>query len=125
MSNKTPPEPMKSHNMSNNWDKVHVDICGPYPTGESILGIIDANSRWPDLHVFKSTTSHVIVKSLDKTFATHGYPITLVTDNAPNLTSADVSDYCKVNGITHKRTIPYWPQGNAEIERFYKTLGKA
>ena len=80
------PEPMKSHEMTGPWEKVHVDLCGPFPTGESILGIIDANSRWPDIHIMKSTASDKIVDCLDKTFTTHGYPGIAVTDNAPDLT---------------------------------------
>ena len=120
-----PPEPMKSHTMTAPWEKVHVDLCGPFPTGESILGIIDANSRWPDIHIMKSTTSEKIVDCLDKTFTTHGYPSILVTDNAPNLTSVKCDEYCDMNGINHQTSIPYWPQGNAEVERFYRTLMKA
>ena len=119
------PEPMKSHEMTGPWEKVHVDLCGPFPTGESILGIIDANSRWPDIHIMKSTTSDKIVDCLDKTFTTHGYPGIVVTDNAPNLTSVHCEEYCEINGITHQKSIPYWPQGNAEVERFYRTLLKA
>ena len=74
------PEPMKSHEMTGPWEKVHVDLCGPFPSGESILGIIDANSRWPDIHIMMSTTSEKIVDCLDKTFTTHGYPSVIVTD---------------------------------------------
>jgi hypothetical protein len=111
--------------MGNPWEKVHIDICGPFPTGDYILGIIDASTRWPDTHIIKSTNSKVITNCLDITFSTHGFPETIVTDNAPNLTSIEMSEYCKQNGISHHRTIPYYPQGNAEIERFYRTLGKA
>ena len=119
------PEPMKSHEMTGPWEQVHVDLCGPFPSGESILGIIDANSRWPDVYIIKSTTSQKITDCLDRTFTTHGFPDMLVTDNAPNLTSAECDEYCEINGIKHQKSIPYWPQGNAEVERFYRTLGKA
>ena len=125
MAPKGPPEPMKSFSMTSPWDKVHVDICGPFPDGHSVLEIIDASTRWPDIHLIKSTTSDTVVTCLEKTFTTHGYPGTMVTDNAPNLISVDVSEYCNNAGIEHEKSIPYWPQGNAEIERFYRTLGKA
>ena len=115
---------MKSFQINTPWEQIHVDLCGPFPTGESVLGIIDAGTRWPDLHIVRDTTSPTIVKFLNKTFSTHGYPETLVTDNAPNLTSVDVGDYCAQYGIKHKKSTPYWPQGNSEIERFYRTLGK-
>ena len=95
------------------------------PSGESILGIIDASSRWTELHVIQSTNSKVILSRLERTFTTHGYPVEIVTDNAPNLVSVDVKNYCANYGIKHRKIGPYWPQANAEIERFYRTLGKA
>ena len=126
MSAVSDPEPMRHTDMpmSKPWEKVHIDICGPFPTGENILGIIDASSRWPEIHIIRSTTSESIANCLEKTFTTHGYPLTIVTDNAPNLTSAEIDEYCNLYGIDHHKAIPYWPQGNSEIERFYRTLGK-
>ena len=111
--------------MLNPWEKVHIDLYGPMPTGESILGIIDASSRWPEIHIIKSTTSATITNKLNITFSTHGFPYEIVTDNAPNLTSVEITDFCKHYGIHHHKATPYWPKGNSEIERFYRTLGKA
>lgn len=120
------PAPMQFTDMpmSQPWEKVHIDFCGPFPSGDNILGIIDASSRWPEIHITRSTTSETVKNCLEKTFSTHGYPAEIVTDNAPNLTSAEVSEYCENLGIKHHRSTPYWPQGNSEIERFYRTLGK-
>ena len=56
--------------------------------------------------------------------STNGYPVKIVTDNAPNLISAEVKDFCKEYDIVHKKATPYWPQANSPIERFYRTLGK-
>ena len=86
-------EPVIMTEMPNPWEVVHIDLYGPLPTGEYILGIIDASTRWPDLHIFKQTTSKIIISKLDITFCTHGYPITIVSDNTPNLTSTDIEDY--------------------------------
>ena len=119
------PQPMQSYTMIAPWHQVHIDICGPFPSNDYLLGIIDANTRWPDIHVIRSTTSSTVKKYINQTFATHGYPSVIVTDNAPNLVSVEIKDYCEQNGIEHKSSIPYWPQGNAEIERFYQTIGKA
>ena len=110
--------------MSGAWEQVHIDLCGPYPTGEYVLGIIDASTRWPELYIIKSTSSKSIIKCLKRSFSCHGYPEKIVTDNAQNLISAEIREFCEENGITHKKATAYWPQGNSEIERFYKTLGK-
>ena len=119
------PEPLLPNDMPNPWQKLHIDMYGPMPSGEHILGIIDACSRWIELHILKSTTSVVIAGKLHKTFTAHGFPEEIVTDNAPNLRSVDIADYCKHYAIKHSKACPYWPQGNSEIERFYRTLGKA
>ena len=110
--------------MSNPWQKLHIDICGPYPSGEYVLGIIDACSRWPELHVINSTSSEVVINCLVKSFSTHGYPETIVTDNAPNLISVKIEKFCSHYSIHHHKATPYHPQGNSEIERFYRTLSK-
>ena len=94
------------------------------PTVESILSIIDSSSRWPEIHIMKSTTSATIPNRLNKTFTTHAFPCEIVTNNAPNLTSVQVTDYCKQYGINHHKATPYQLKGNSEIERFYRKLGK-
>ena len=110
--------------MSRPWEQLHVDLCGPYPTGEYVLGIIDAATRWPDLHIISDTKSAAIIKKLRTSFATHGYPEVIVTDNGSNLISAEMGRFCEENAIKHRKATPYHPQGNSEIERFYRTLGK-
>ena len=79
--------------MPNPWEKVHIDLYGPMPTGESILGIKDASSRWLEIHIIKSTTSATITNKLNKTFSTHGFLYDIVTDNVPNLTSVEITDF--------------------------------
>ena len=125
VSTPSSPEPLIPTPMPNPWQKLHIDIYGPMPSGESILGIIDACSRWAELHIIRSTVSLNIVNKLHKTFTVPGFPEEIVTDNAPNLKSVNVAEYCNQYAIKHTKACPYWPQGNAEIERFYRTLGKA
>ena len=72
----------------------------------------------------KSTTSATFANRLNKTFTTHRFPCETVTNNAPNLTSVQVTDYCKQYGINHHKATPYQLKGNSEIERFYRKLGK-
>ena len=35
------------------FSTVHIDLFGPLPSGETILGIIDEYSKWPELYVLK------------------------------------------------------------------------
>ena len=34
------------------WQTLHADICGPFPTGESLFVMVDTCSRWPEVHVY-------------------------------------------------------------------------
>ena len=43
-----PPEP---------WHTVHTDFCGPFPTGEDLLVVIDAYSRYPEVDIVHSTSA--------------------------------------------------------------------
>ena len=42
-----------------------------------------------------------------QTFATHGLPCTLVSDNGTAFTSQEFQTFCKINGIKHIRSAPY------------------
>ena len=100
------------------WQAVHVDLCGPFPTGESVLVCEDACTRWPDAEIMKTTTTTAVVQKLDKIFATHGLPVQVTTDNGPQFTSSEWDEYLEQHGISHRKVTPYWPQANAAVERF-------
>ena len=39
------------------WHTVHIDFCGPFPTGEYLLVVIDAYSRFPEVDIIHSTSA--------------------------------------------------------------------
>ena len=49
-------------------------------------------------------------------------PSALHSDQGANLTSNLISCLCKKLGISQTRTTAYHPQGNAQVERFNRTL---
>ncbi len=120
------PEPLHPSTMpSRPWETVHIDLCGPFPTGESLLVCVDACSRWPEVAILHTTTSKVIIHHLQKFFVTHGLPEQVVSDNGSNLVSIEIESFFSSNGIRHRKVTPYWPQANATVERFNRTLEKA
>ena len=50
---------------------------------------------------------------------------TLLTDNAGNLSSADMSDVCKVLGVKKIFSAPRYPQGDGHIERVWQPVTNA
>ena len=75
--------------------------------------------------ILKKTHSRKIITAVEHFFSRHGYPQTIKTDNGSNFTSQEFEDFCTVNGIRHITSQPYWPRGNAAVERFNRTLLKA
>ena len=121
-----PPDPVVSSELPlGPWEDVSLDLCGPFPTGEYLLVVVDRYSRWVEVEVLRVTTSRSIVQVLDRIFARLGMPITLTTDNARNLTSPEFEDFCDARQIRHLTVTPLWPQANGIVERQNRTLLKA
>ena len=48
-----------------------------------------------------------------------------MTDNGANLASEEFENFLETQGIQHRKVTPYWPQANAEVERFNRIIEKA
>ena len=107
------------------WQAVHVDLCGPFPCGKSLLVCEDACTRWPEIAILHSTMSAAIIGHLCKIFAVHGLPEKVVTDNGVNLVSEEFENFLATHAIKHRKVTPHWPQANAAVERFNKTIERA
>ena len=72
-----------------------------------------------------STSASATISVLEKIFATHGLPETIVSDNETQFTSAQFNEYCKTLAIEHIRSPPYHPQSNGQAEKFVNPLKRA
>lgn len=75
---------------SHPWSRIHVDFAGPF-MNKSFLIIVDAYSKWMDIHIMNSTTSEATIAKLQQTFATHGLCNLIISDNGSAFTSHEVS----------------------------------
>ena len=107
------------------WNTLHIDLCGPFPTGESLLVLVDSCTRWPAVEILHTTTASLIINHLEHIFSQFGYPEVIVSDNGPQFISHEFKAFLQTCGIKHRLITPYWPAANATVERFNKTLGKA
>ena len=106
------------------WKRVHLDFAGPFQ-GAMFLVVVDAHSKWPEVHVMKETTTGKTIQRLRETFSQFGLPEQLVTDNGPQFTSEDFAQFTKINGVKHIRCAPYHPASNGLAERFVQSLKMA
>ena len=70
------------------WARLHVDYAGPF-MGKMFLVLIDAHSKWMDVHTVPSATSHSTISVLRTIFASHGLPEILESDNGTAFTSSE------------------------------------
>ena len=118
-------EPLRMSNLpSGPWREVTIHFCGPYPTGEYLMVIIDNFSKFPIVELIRSTAASSIIPHLDKIFGIFGIPETVRIDNGPPFNGHEFAEFAINLAFKHHRTTPLWPQANGEAERFMRTLGK-
>jgi len=105
------------------WQRLHIDFAGPYKNKMWLL-VIDAFSKWPEIHSMEST-AEATIKHLREIFATHGLPRQIVTDNGPQFVASSFQKFCESRGILHIKTAPYSPRSNGEAERLVQTFKHA
>ena len=104
------------------WTQIHIDFAGPF-LGKMFLVIIDAHSKWMEIHTMKSSTNaSATIEKLRQTFAIFGLPQELVSDNAPVFASQSFQIFMSENGIKHIRATPYHPASNGLAVRAVQTF---
>ena len=106
------------------WQRVHIDFAGPF-MGKSFLLVVDAHFKWSEVWEMKSITAAKTIEVLRQLFSSYGLPEQVVSDNGPQFTADEFTEFMKVNGIKHIRSTPYHPSTNGLVERFVQTFKRA
>lgn len=114
------PSPLPNHP----WEELAIDLCGPLPSGDKLLVIIDLYSRYPIVEVVKNATTSNIINKLENIFSLFGYPGKVRMDNGPPFSGNDFKKYLKLYNIKAKHITPYYPQANGVVERFMRVIKK-
>ena len=124
-TNSSQREPLKmSPTPKGPWLQVSADFCGPFLTGESVLVVLDAYSKYPEVEIVCSIAAKNTIPALERIFATHGIPEVLKTDNGPPFQGHAFQSFAKEKGFTQRKITPLWPEANGHVEGFMKNLGK-
>ena len=126
LANPERPPPVQPTELPNGpWEKIGIDLTGPFKGGYYCLVIMDYYSRYPEVEILKSITSASIINKLIKIFSTHGYVKEIISDNGKSFVSKEMETFLSEHGIKHRTVTPYWARANGLVENFNKTLKKA
>ncbi|XP_072171469.1 uncharacterized protein [Diadema setosum] len=106
------------------WSRIHLDYAGPF-MGRMFLVLVDSHSKWMDVFPVYKATSSITIEKLRETFAIHGLPELIVTDNGSVFTSDEFQQFLQLNGIRHVRTAPFHPSSNGLAERAVQSFKAA
>ena len=104
------------------WARLHVDFCGPFLGKTFFVIVMPIPNGWRLLWSLHHPLSRQCEYSRH-TFATHGLPDILVSDNGMAFTSAEF--FAKANGFRHVRSAPYHAATNGLAECAVQTLKNA
>ena len=109
------------------WEQIAINIFGPLPNGNKILVMKDFRSKWPEVHILprqQGTNASAVIAAMEKTFATHGIPDIIRSDNGPPFASKAYKNFSEKMGFKAQRVTPLWPRANGQVEAFMKSLAK-
>ena len=108
------------------WQEVSVDIVGPFdiapPECRYAITLTDYYSKWPEVAFTHTITTEAVITFLSTVFSRHGNPLSIVTDNGVQFTSAAFAAFLQERQIRHHRSSLYYPAANGQIERFNRVL---
>lgn len=86
-----------------------------------LLLVIYVQSKWLEAFIVRNTIEHTI-NCVSPLFYKHGYPISLVSDKAPQFTSVEFKTLLGNHEVKHIISLPYHPDTNGHSERYLQIL---
>ena len=87
------------------WKRIHMILLDHLWEVRTLL-LVDAHSKWPEVHYMSSTTAAKTIQVLRTMFARYGIPEQLVSDNGPQFVSEEFGQFMKLNGIISTSSAP-------------------
>ena len=88
----------------------------------SYLIVMDYFSRYIEVAAMQKTSKSLeVIRALKAIFARHGIPKEERSDNGPQYTSAEFTNFAKEWGFEHTTSSPRFPKSNGEVGRAVET----
>ena len=92
------------------WQKVAMDIF-EWKKASYVL-IVDYYSRYIEIAKLSRLTSTEVIIHIKSIFTRHGIPETVISDNGPQFSSHEFSQFASKYCFDHVTSNPYFPQSN-------------
>ena len=104
------------------FEVINIDVIGPFSQKSNgcayVLTMIDQFSRWPEAIQIKNLKATTICDALLWIWTRTGIPKNVVMDNATYFKAELTDELTKKLGTKVRFSTPYFPQGNAVVERW-------
>lgn len=120
---------MRQYNVGSPFERIAVDIAGPFPTTEDgnkyIMVAIDYFSKWVEAYALPNQEAVTVAETLVKElFSRFGVPLELHSDQGRNFESSVFQEVCRILGIRKTRTTALHSQSDGMVERMNRTVIK-
>ena len=95
------------------WEKLATDLFEL--KGSTYILLVDCYSRFVEVQKMTSTTTASIIAFLKPMFAWYRIPATLISNNGPRFSSAEMQEFPELYGFYHITSL-YYPQANGQAE---------
>ena len=101
------------------WQKVRMDLFEMNHRHYVIL--VDYYSQYIEVLELRSQTTDSVTQALKATFAYHGIPMVVFSDNGPCYNCAQFASFATSYGFQHRTSSPCFPHSNGEAETAVQT----
>lgn len=105
-------------------ERVNIDTIGPFEPDDNkntyMITIIDCFTRWVEIYPCKDATAVTAANALLQHIGRYGVPHQILSDNGSQYVNELISEFTKLVGTEHVRTLAYSKQENAIVERVQK-----
>lgn len=104
--------------------EIQVDVCFPfgYQRKAAVYDAIDDCSRFVYAKVLEGKTEKDTIEFLAGLIANMPFKVEAIRTDQGSEFSKEVTKFCLMNGIDHRKNPPYTPEHNGKIERYHRTF---
>lgn len=102
------------------WSKIAADLF-EYQSQHYLL-VVDYFSKWPEVLKLDNQSSKNTIEYMKGLMSRYGYVDEVITDNRPQIGSAEFKSFATEYGFRHVTSIPHYPQSNGQAERMVQTI---